>query len=793
MKRLDSLFKLLQEPYELTVQRSAIVIIKALHTHGTKNASQFEGPTRDVIDAKIKSSFPGCAKGHTAFQQMQLSDTMFEEVGSLLNLFLSNRDMNDRGLIIDGCSVQIKCLEGGTKRRIPFRKASIDWNLNGMMARYEDDSTINWPFFAVQKVEWRRKNKDLWMRHRGWEGRKATNVVVRFPDGSLDETLKSNIEQRIRDVMFSAESDSGFGSDRNVPNSEDSDIVEIQHVKTMRGKSSIPRERCDRDDGDPQGEGENDGNDSVHGTEVVEHGNSGEDSDTTQDPEEMVPVVTTDPMNVKESVVAEGDNQIEEECAIIDWAETIAGVPFTINGNASSKRFLTTNGNGVNNTRNGQSCVNAIEIADAIVNASGESSCSAPSYDSEHEGLPNDRETRGKASERRERKNRVQFAANAEEIEVIVISDDENSESVDCVSVGNSEKEKGIKEENIIENVETGKNIAVQQSQMHAESRKRISNFRNQNKLGKRTRTRKQGTMRKVHSSGNDMNDETFPGNVSDDDPVGYNERSDESSEYQDLSDDDYVPGSLEDLADDEIESSNQDVVRTRRLAKEQVMARVDNDENQGTCTNGRTNLEQRGLDSNEENIENGITETEVEVVSDGGEADASDHNIIGNDLESNIIEDYEEFETCPGEVDLVDCRTPKHGLGNSERGISAGTDTVDDVEARESDVRDMNEIIEEIQGEDSQGNIGESDRFLEGTADEPFTEENIKDTGEVAEDKNRNDGPDQGDKELDKSESGTANMIDYGEMTSQFGSLVENLNEVSKTVRMTSLEKTTT
>lgn len=770
MKRIDSFFKLLQDPYELTVQRSAIVALKALSEHGSATTNRSEASTRDVIDGKIKSVFHACPECHLAFQRMRLNDNMFKDVNRILNRFYSEIDINERGVTTNDCSVQVKCLEEKTRRRVPFRVASVDWNLNSMMVRYEDESTIHWPFFAVQNFEWRRKNQDLWMKFEGWESRKATDVVIRFKTKTVDVFTKSSIEQRIRRVMRTAESNLGYDTEENVPNSEDSDIVEAQNVRTTGKKCGVPRERCESDDRNVQEENL----DECHSAHVneIQRGDRESNAAEGQNADEVLPGVTA-------------DDQTE-----VVWTDLFTSgqtcQQLTDKDNPS-KDFSKEKVLGDTKHGGGQDALSKIESASDAATANREDSDINLS-DAEPEDYARIEEGIEKSGESQERKSKVKFASNPDEVEVIIISDDDRMEPMDPADVEVDVEGGGIKEEDIAENMQSDQKDLEPQIMLNADTRTRV-NFRNQsrfrNRMGKNDQHAEQSAQRCDKSGRNKPPD----GIISDDDFMEEKDCSDESSEYEDSSDNDYIPGDVELMVDEDFEKADHVAVQTRRQLREQTMPQ---NENKHTRTGIRKNKEwrhiergldhgQRGLNKSHEDIRKCFTEHADGEFCENVEVGRSDDNVKSSELNSNLVDGDDEFEN--GQLDelgiveekKIDAVTEGNGESRAHEGYVCGADSV--VETLDK--------THERHGDDS-GSVGED---VENSPNMNATEE----LGEVAEDANCRKDVDKRDRNCNgsnKCSDDAAVIINYREVKDQFGSLVENLNEVSWIVQISLDEK---
>lgn len=782
MKRIDSLFKLLQDPYELTVQRSAIVVLKALHEHGTGNAFHSGASTRYLIEEKIKSVFSGCLQGHTAFQNMKLSDDMFGDVNEILDQFFTETDLNDRGVTTSECSVQVKSRGEKTRRRVAFRAASVDWNLNGMMVRYEDDSTIHWPFFAVQKFEWRRKNQDLWMKFQGWQNRKATDVVVRFKGKSFDSLWKNTIEHRIHHVMLRIESDPGSCSDGNAPNSEDSDVVEVQNIKTMVKKwSSIPRGSSESDDGNLQRE-ECDKESSLHNVEMQrsghwkttkEHQNAGE-----------APTGTVDDANdSNEKGAARHVRQLEGECVKAEWTETVVCDPLLFDEDVAAKEFyMKKDLRGAKHVERQYASLKNWDISGPNKDVAGSDTNLSDAV--ELEGFGSNDEEIEKLGENQKRKNRVQFATDLDEIEVIAISDQESIELIDPEHVKDGDERRDIKEEDVVENVATDEMEVESLSHRGIRPKTKLVNSGKQNRSKNRMRRNVQVTERNAQVCGDNECDKVF--GEARLDKVITEDGFEGSSEDKDLSDDDYIPGSAELAIGGNFEKPRRTATRTRRQARERT--RSPNEEKHGT--DGQEKMGQRrtarpserghgGRDRNSKEIRKSFTEfedffcgnTEVQV---GNEITKSDES------NSYLVDSRDVFRNDHLNKLIVVNQRKDDATTKGDDGIGVREGYVCDVD-RATEVPGEGDRERNDGNDGNGGNDGSSGRGDENSNDRGSIEElgALKET--IAGNGRKETGEEvRHDNNSDKGVCGTAAIINYGVVQDQFGLLVGNLNEVS-------------
>lgn len=759
MKRIDSFFKLVQDPYELSVQRSAIIALKALYEHGSVNKNRPEASTRDVINRKIISVLGACLESHSAFQRMRLNDDMFKDVNWILNRFSGKFDINERGVTTNDCSVQVKCLKEKSRRRVPFRVASVDWNLNSMMVRYEDESTIHWPFFAVQNFEWRRKNQDLWIKFEGWESCKATDVVIRFKVKTANVSTKSSIEQRIRHVMLLVEPDSDYDTEENVPTSEDSDIVETQNVRTTNKKlSRASFERGESVDRNKQ-EGNFEECYSAHVNEI-QHGDSERNAAVGQNVNAVPPKVTA-------------DGQAE-----VVWTDLFTSGqtsrPLT-NEDNPSKDFSKKKRSEDTKHRGGRDALSKIGNASGSATANREYS-DTNLIDAEAEDYARIVEGTEKSAGTQERKSKVKFAPNPDEIEVIIISDDDSMEPMDPANVEFDVEGRVIKEENIAENIKVDQKNLDSHKRRDTDSKTKV-NFSKQSRFkrkGKNDQHAEQRDQRRDKSGRNKPPD----GIVSDDDFMKQKDCSEESSDDEDSSDNDYIPGDVKLMADEDFEKADHTAIQTRRQLRDQVMLQNENKHTRAGAWKNREcsyiekelDHEDEGTDKSFEEIRECFTEYADGEDCQNVELGVSDDDVKSNELNSNLVDD-DEFEN--GHLDE---------LGTvEEEEIDAVAEGKDKSRAHEGYIRGTDRIIEipdetrERRGDDS-GSIGED---VENSPNMDTT----KELGEIAEDANCRKDVDKRDRNCNgsnKCAGEAAVIINYSEVKDQFGSLVENLNEVS-------------
>lgn len=197
-KRLNSLFKFLGSAAELSVQRSLIIVLKMIYDN--ERGSGGNCSVRDLIEQKIRNSEMWDPDSFAEFKKMKVADgpnvmakdevmkTLLEGNVSLLKCFSTI-----------GCKVQLK--RPDQKRGSAFKSASVDWNLNSIVVHFGDDRSIYYPMFTIDKAEWKRNNRDLWIRFNSWGDFEGVEVVVRF-GADFDEEKGSVIHDRLSDVSL---------------------------------------------------------------------------------------------------------------------------------------------------------------------------------------------------------------------------------------------------------------------------------------------------------------------------------------------------------------------------------------------------------------------------------------------------------------------------------------------------------------------------------------------------------------------------------------------------------------
>lgn len=799
-KRFNSTMKLLCDPFELTVQRSMIVVLKVLYEQKSKSAPEDSTSVKQVIEKEIKMAFPGSLKARTIFKRMKLRDEMFKEVDIVLQHLNNSIDLDKRGVTTDRCAVQVKCADDES-RRTAFRKASVDWNLNCMMVKFDNDSTMHWPYFAVEAFEWRRRRKDIWMKCFGWEDRKAADIVVRFENVVLDDSVKDSIETRIQNVLNLMKLEDrkiGFSQPNlQVPNnlgaenvrrtfklskvSQDGSVSDDKGLKAETLSTHAPRTGVlDTSQINLPKVIKRDASEDSTDLCAQNSGDDGNDCIDENDATTRIEVIERDlpHANLKETII--GDIMLFHGDEMERFGSNGSNCTSLV-GKGNETRLVSEKSNHCKGSRDGSNNVNNCdqkEDDDVAGNSKGK-------------------------KERPELKKRCQLTnnPNPEKFETIIISDDDCN-SIICGS------HVGKQLENDLEYVRNGKNpdesnvmkgsFLVEELSLKTDPDMREATVQDLViKTGRVRRGTSNVRQKDAGGSGiivncNAEQNMTFDGK--DEVNIDFKHPDGQNDEKVDSSDDDYTPDEGNELNDDfqDIDAMRTEAVLNPGGQRKQVYGK-----------NNGMNAKTKGARAAKLELESLIRERK------GGR-----DKLIGMDGETRIDNSSNVREVCvekPSD-DKIASTDGKWSIEDEDKGSDGNTSLLkpDSHELKKAscygirtdrdDIADLNGAIGNHEGFDF--NIGdETDDFMyrlannfaaDDTLDLNDTVGHITSTGKDTLSKVAHDTAEENiievvDPNFDKSrrekgvrDKDTADTIIYCDMKQQFGSLVENLNEVS-------------
>lgn len=199
-KRLRHVFKILSSSPELSVQRSLVIILRALYQHQKRSDNSSTDVTA-LIEKQFSSKRCGQHSALSLFQQLNLEkDDAISKAETISMTMSENLDDNSKCFKSKDCTVQVKS-NGPISRRVPFVEASVDWNRNSIVLHRKAESPQYFPLYGLSQFEWQKSRTELHIHCLRTGDTDVVGVIIRFKPNSLSGSLKKVIELRFQKVM----------------------------------------------------------------------------------------------------------------------------------------------------------------------------------------------------------------------------------------------------------------------------------------------------------------------------------------------------------------------------------------------------------------------------------------------------------------------------------------------------------------------------------------------------------------------------------------------------------------
>lgn len=159
-KRTSELLNFLHSCPEVSIQRSLIVILRALYGHSSKLDSSPCSLKRRIENGLSTTRF-GNGAALPLFKSFDIcSENLSIEADAITAKMFEYVDIESRCFTCD-CSVRMKGRVNGRLKKGGAVKATVDWNQNSIVVHVKNQDAACFPLFAVTNMRWVKSQKEV--------------------------------------------------------------------------------------------------------------------------------------------------------------------------------------------------------------------------------------------------------------------------------------------------------------------------------------------------------------------------------------------------------------------------------------------------------------------------------------------------------------------------------------------------------------------------------------------------------------------------------------------------------